>query len=190
LIWLRVAITHEPVKNANPVSLLQRWFGVALLALAFAGCGESAPPAAPAAEKTVSDFFDIRIGAKLTHLQLAVREGEMEHGLMGRRALGADEGMLFVYERPQRMSFWMHDTPTALDIGFFDRDGKLKEVWPMQPFDETTVSSHGRALQFALEMNQGWYAGNGIRPGAQLDLTALSAALAARGFKPSQYGLK
>ena len=189
MIWLRVAITHEPVKNANPVSLLQRWLGVALAAFALAGCDPSAPPAA-AAGKTASDFFEIRIGEKTARLQLAVREGEMQHGLMERRALGVDEGMLFVYERPQRMSFWMHNTPTALDIGFFDRGGQLKEVWPMQPFDETTVASRGSELQFALEMNQGWYAANGVRPGAQLDLGALASALAARGFKPESFGLK
>ena len=161
--------------------------GLALLLAS--GCGRSQQPAPPAAVKTVSDYFTIKVGDRSVRMQLAVTEPEMEHGLMERRDLAPDEGMLFVYAQPQQMSFWMHDTPTPLDIGFFDRDGRLQEVYQMQPFDESTVASRSRELQFALEMNQGWFGGNGVRPGAQLDRAALAAALKARGFDPAAYGL-
>jgi len=97
--------------------------------------------------------------------------------------------MLFVYPEPLQMSFWMRDTPLPLDIGFFDRWGVLREVYAMQPFDESAIRSRSTRLQFALEMNQGWFGGNGVRPGAQLDRAALAAALKARGFDPAAYGL-
>jgi uncharacterized membrane protein (UPF0127 family) len=87
------------------------------------------------------------------------------------------------------MSFWMHDTPTPLDIGFFSRAGELMEIYPMQPFDETPLNTRGHALQFALEMNQGWYAKNEVKTGAKIDLKALAAAIKARGFDPQKFGL-
>ena len=159
------------------------------LALAFGACARDRPDAAVPAPKTIADFFLIKVGEKSVRMQLAVRPAEMEHGLMGRRDLGRDDGMLFVYEKPQQMNFWMHNTPAALDIGFFDSSGRLEEIYPMHPFDEKTVSSHGEQLRYALEMNQGWYRENGVRPGAQLDTKALAAALKERGFEPRRFGL-
>ncbi|MBI4624333.1 MAG: DUF192 domain-containing protein [Verrucomicrobia bacterium] len=136
------------------------------------------------------DYFPIKIGDKVVRLQLAVRPEEMERGLMDRRDLGRDDGMIFIYEKSQRMQFWMRNTPTPLDIGFFDQGGKLEEIYPLYPFDERTVSSRSEELRFAVEMNQGWYRDNGVKPGAQLDLKALAAALKARGFEPKRYGLE
>ena len=157
-------------------------------ALLVAGCPHN-QPSAPAAVKTINDYFTIKVGGRNVRMQLAVMEAEMEHGLMERRDLAPDEGMLFVYSQPQQMSFWMHDTPTPLDIGFFSRDGELREIYQMQPFDESTVASHSKELQFGLEMNQGWFHNNGVLPGAQLDRAALAAALKARGFDPEKFGL-
>lgn len=135
------------------------------------------------------DHFEIKVGDRTVHMQLAVLEAEMQRGLMERTDLGADEGMLFVYLRPQRMSFWMHNTPTPLDIGFFDAAGELREIYPLHPFDEKPMASRGTQLQFALEVNQGWFQANGVRPGARLDLKAVAAALKARDFEPRRFGL-
>jgi uncharacterized membrane protein (UPF0127 family) len=176
------------VKNANPVSRLAL-VGLTLL-LAVTACSRdhaSAAPAAPA--KTVVDFFPIKVGDRVVRMQLAVRDGEMQRGLMERRDLGREDGMIFIYERPRQLSFWMRNTPTPLDIGFFDAAGELKEVYPMYPFDETSVPSRSGEIQYALEMNQGWYRESQVKPGAKLDLKALAAALKERGFDPQRYGL-
>ena len=138
----------------------------------------------------MADFFTVSVGPKPVRMQLAIRSREMEHGLMGREDLKSDEGMLFLYETPQRMSFWMRNTPTALDIGFFTADGVLKEIYQMYPYDETPVTSRSVELQFALEMKQGWFEFNGVKPGTKLDLKALAAAIKARGFEPAVYGVK
>ncbi|PTY05004.1 hypothetical protein DB347_18755 [Opitutaceae bacterium EW11] len=111
-------------------------------------------------------------------------------GLMHRRDLKPDDGMVFVFPRPQRMSFYMRNTPTPLSIGYFDSEGVLKEVYPMYPFDETTVNSRSDRIQFCVEMNQGWYEKNGVRTGDKLDVKALAAALKARGQDPVEYGLR
>lgn len=163
---------------------------VALSCVAALGaCAKAKSRTADPAPKTVAHYFDIKVGAKLVHMQLAVTEPEQEHGLMERRDLRPDDGMLFVYAKPQQMHFWMHDTPTPLDIGFFDANGVLREVYPMEPFDESTISSQSDQIKFPLEMNQGWFSNNGVRPGAQLDLKAVAAALKARGFDPQKFGL-
>lgn len=172
-----------------------RVFVVLTVAVHGAGCarepGDASAPKTPAvaAAKSVADYFPIKVGQVVVRMQLAVRPAEMQRGLMERRNLGADDGMIFVYERPQQMSFWMHNTPTPLDIGFFTRDGTLQEVYPLHPFDETSVASRSSELQFALEVNQGWFREKGVKPGAKLDLKALAAALKERGFEPRKFGL-
>jgi uncharacterized protein len=158
--------------------------------LLVAGCGRGDAVAEQTAPKTVADFFTIQVGGKPVKMQLAVRMREMERGLMERRDLKSDEGMLFVYQEDQQMSFWMRNTPTALDIGFFTADGTLKEIYPMYAYDETPVKSTSDKLRFALEMNLGWFEFNGVKPGSKIDLKALAAALKARGFAPRDYGLE
>ncbi|MEO6567896.1 MAG: DUF192 domain-containing protein [Opitutaceae bacterium] len=179
------------MKIANSVSIRR---GVSLMVLVAScasvvtGCGDEA--AAPTtAVKSVADYFDISVGGKLVRMQLAVGTDEMQRGLMERTTLGRDEGMLFVYNRPQSMSFWMRNTPTPLDIGFFDRSGILQEIYPLHPFDEMAVRSRSSNLQLALEMNQRWYHENAVKPGASIDLKALAAALKARGFDADKFGL-
>ncbi len=149
-------------------------------ALFLAGCGRAEPKTeVPLA---LDHHFSINVGAKTVSMQLAIAMPEMQRGLMGRRDLGANEGMLFVYTTPQKMSFWMRNTPTPLDIGFFDTKGILREIYQMQPFDETPVQSHRDDLEYALEMNQGWFETAGVTIGEPLDLAALAAAVKARGF--------
>ncbi len=95
--------------------------------------------------------------------------------------------MLFVYERPQQLSFWMRNTVIPLDIGFFDPGGRLLEVRQMEPHDETPVPSRSSNVQYALEMNQGWFASSGVEHGARLDMEAVSEALEQRGFETGRY---
>lgn len=178
------------MKNANPVSSLLRALMIVVLLSLTTGCGRGDAPRDPAGVKTVADYFVVPVGAKTVKMQLAIKPREMEHGLMGREDLKSDEGMLFLYDAPQRMSFWMRNTPTPLDIGFFTADGVLKEVYQMYPFDETPVMSRSLELQFALEMKQGWFEFNGVKPGSKLDLKALADAIKARGFEPVTYGVK
>jgi uncharacterized membrane protein (UPF0127 family) len=159
------------------------------LALLLAACTRS-EPAKAGPPKTVSDWFAMTVGDRTVQVQLAIHGPELEHGLMERRELGRDQGMLFVYPSPSPLSFWMRNTPLPLDIGFFSPEGELKEVYAMYPYDETPVRSQDSRLQFALEMNQGWFHANGVKPGAKLDLAALRAALRARGAAPEDYGLR
>jgi hypothetical protein len=162
---------------------------------AFAGlllltaCGE-AKKEAPAAVKSFEEFFPIKIGDRTVRLQVAALPAETQQGLMFRKELGADDGMLFVFGRPQKLGFYMRNTTIPLDIGYLDAKGVLREIYPLYPLDERSVASRSSDVQFALEMNQGWFKRSGVAPGAQLDLKAVAAALRARGLKPEAAGLK
>lgn len=155
---------------------------------ALPGCGDGGGKSQ--AYKTVAEYFPVKLGDRTVRLQLAVHPIEMQNGLMGRTQLGADDGMLFAYPQPQALSFWMRNTLIPLDIGYFDGKGVLKEIHQLYPNDERAVRSVGRDLQYAVEMNQGWYRDRGVKPGAKLDLEALKKALEARGFEPRAFGIE
>ncbi len=170
---------------SRPVTLLLASF---LLLGTLSACGGKKESAA--APKSVNDFFEIRLGAQKVRLQVAALPDEVQRGLMFRKTMGRDEGMLFVFPRSQQMGFWMRNTTLPLDIGYFDAEGVLREIYPMYPLDEKTVMSRGRDLQFALEMNQGWFKDRGVKPGDQLDLAAVREALKARDLRAEAFGLR
>lgn len=85
-------------------------------------------------------------------------------GLMLREKLGWNEGMLFVFEKEDTLSFWMHKTSIPLSIAFMSSEGTIIDIQDMKPFDESTYRSRGVAL-YALEMNIGWFEVNGVEVG-------------------------
>jgi uncharacterized membrane protein (UPF0127 family) len=159
------------------------------LALLLTACGGS-DAAKTAGPKTAEDRFAIKIGDRIVQVQVAALPGELQKGLMFRKTMEEDEGMLFVFTRPQPQGFWMRNTTLPLDIGYIDPTGELKEIYPLYPLDERTVTSRSRDIQFCLEMNQGWFKRHDVKPGAKLDLKAVAEALRARGLKPEAAGLR
>lgn len=85
-------------------------------------------------------------------------------GLMHRFSLRQDHGMLFVFEKPQPLAFYMKNTYIPLSIAFVDAQGRIVNIEDMRPMDESTHWSRGMAL-YAIEMRQGWFAAKGIAAG-------------------------
>lgn len=156
------------------------------LLLTLSGCSETTPPPEPADATT---WFPLAVGDVALEAQIALSQGEQQRGLMYRESLGENRGMLFPYPSPRRLSFWMANTSIPLDIGFFAQDGRLLEVHRLHPFDTQPTPSRSDQVQFALEMNQGWFRRMGLRPGATLDLDLLAAAIKRRGVNPADFGL-
>jgi uncharacterized membrane protein (UPF0127 family) len=102
-------------------------------------------------------------------------------------SMASEEGMLFVWAKPQPMSFYMRNTKLPLTIGFFDAGGVLRETYPMYPGVEDAVRSRSAELQLALEMNLGWFAQQQVLPGATIDLAAVGEALKQRGYDPGKF---
>ena len=85
-------------------------------------------------------------------------------GLMNRFSLKPDHGMLFIFERPEPLGFWMKNTYIPLSIAFIGTDGRIVNIEDMKPRSEETHWSKGPA-RYALEMRRGWFAERGIGPG-------------------------
>lgn len=98
---------------------------------------------------------------------VARSDEERAQGLMFRRELPEDEGMLFMCDACEMQNFWMKDTPLPLSVAFLEEDGTILKIADLEPHDlEGESSDH--PVRFVLEVNQGWFEEHGIAPGARL----------------------
>ena len=116
------------------------------------------------------EYFSLSIEDNDFFVQIAVTPEELSQGLMFRNNLDKNHGMLFAFNYPKKMSFWMKNVPIPLDIGYFDSNGRLIEIHSLYPYDEKPVFSRSHTIQYALEMNQGWYHRNKIKTGSYMNL--------------------
>lgn len=133
---------------------------------------------------SAATWFPLRIGSVTLQAQIAITPEEMATGLMHRASLGTDQGMLFVFPGPGPRAFYMLNTMIPLSIAYISPEGEILEIHDMQPHDVTSVRSHSDQVQYALEMNQGWFRDKKISPGARLDLQ-----LVAEGIRQRQQAL-
>ena len=96
--------------------------------------------------------------------EIAAKQEERSKGLMYRKSINDGEGMLFIFENDQVLSFWMKNTYIPLSIAFISWDGRIIDIKDMYPLDENTVSS-SRSVRYALEVPQGWFTRTGIQVG-------------------------
>jgi len=117
----------------------------------------------------------LNAGVHNINAEVARTPAERATGLMFRNEMGANEGMLFVFEQAGVQCFWMRNTLLPLSIAFLSDAGKVINVADMQP---GSVASHCsvQPVRYALEMNQGWFAKRGIKPGAAISGAPFEAA--------------
>jgi uncharacterized protein len=113
----------------------------------------------------------IRAAGQDLRVEVARTEAQREHGLMGRKNLGPRDGMIFVFDRDQKLSFWMKDTPTPLSIAFLSAEGRILQIEDMEPFSEKVIQSRLSA-RYALEMRQGAFAALGVAEGTVVEFPA------------------
>ena len=106
-------------------------------------------------------------GMRVIQAELAVTEAQQQVGMMFRREMGPNEGMLFVNDEAGVRCFWMRNTLLPLSIAFIADDGSIVNLADMQPRSEQSHCA-AQPVRFALEMNQGWFAKRGIKPGFKL----------------------
>ncbi|WP_415402675.1 DUF192 domain-containing protein [Tateyamaria sp. SN3-11] len=101
-------------------------------------------------------------------VEIADDEAERATGLMHRPSMAASAGMLFIYPRPRRLSFWMRNTLIELDMLFVDPTGVVRNIHHRAiPLDETSIFG-GNGLTHVLEINGGLAKMLGISVGDQL----------------------
>lgn len=142
---------------------------------------------------THSDAVDLQIrtvtGKRHTFtVELAVDERSQQRGLMGRSALRDDHGMLFPFPVPRMASFWMKDTPVALDLLFIRPDGTIAAILPGHPNDLHPISV-GEPVTAVLEIRQGRARALGLAPGDRVrwgDCTDAGAPLS-QTWRPDRF---
>ena len=108
-------------------------------------------------------MINITIGNKQYKVVEAKTDEEKRDGLQGVKNLAEDEGMIFYFDPPQRVEFWMHNTEVPLDIIYINEDQEVIEVYQGKPNDDTLHSVEDVA--YVVEVNQG----SGVQEGDDLE---------------------
>jgi uncharacterized membrane protein (UPF0127 family) len=106
-------------------------------------------------------------GHKLT-VEVAATDETRSQGLMHRRILPVNRGMLFVFRETAPHAMWMMNTYVPLSVAFLDERGVIVNIADMQPHTRDTHAA-AKPVKYALEVNQGWFMKRGIRPGARIE---------------------
>lgn len=135
------------------------------IALAFAIIGSNV-----LAQQSPSSTVTLSVGMYQLKAEVAKTAAAREIGLMNRRYLEPNSGMLFDFERPaEKVCMWMKNTLIPLSVAFVGNDGVIINVEEMEP---NTLDNHcntpGSAVRYALEMDKGWFEQRHIGPGAKI----------------------
>ena len=118
----------------------------------------------------------LSVGTHSVVAEVATTRTQQETGLMHRRSLAPDHGMLFVFRQDQDVCMWMKNTYVPLSVAFIARDGEIRRISDMRPL---TLDAHcaGYAVRYALEMPRGWFAAHAVGSGSEVrDLPAPASA--------------
>jgi len=139
---------------------------VVLLSLIALLCGLPPDPAhaqsAPAAQTV-----QLGAGMHVITAEIAATDAARSRGLMYRKELAPNHGMLFVFENANVQCFWMRNTVLPLSIAFIQEDGIITNIDDMQPMTDTSHCSSA-PVRYVLEMEQGWFAKRGIQAGKKI----------------------
>lgn len=110
------------------------------------------------------DTTSIIVDGHVLQVELARSPVEHMRGLMDRRELSLNSGMLFVYPTAYRVSMWMKNTYLPLSVAFINDSRQIVHMLDMQP-QTTEIHRSPVVVRYALEVNQGWFKKNNIHPG-------------------------
>jgi uncharacterized membrane protein (UPF0127 family) len=154
----------------------------ALLRPAWSGSADGQPmilPLDPAPLVAVTSA-----GERAFTVEIADNPGEREAGLMFRRDMADDHGMLFVFEASQPLGFWMRNTVMPLDLIFIGQDGRIKAIRQGEPFSEAVISPD-EPVRFVLELKAGTAQRDGIADGDLVRHPRIAAAPVPNGPPPN-----
>ncbi|MDZ7918547.1 MAG: DUF192 domain-containing protein [Rhodoferax sp.] len=141
-------------------------FGKYLIALCMAMAGTHAAIAQDSAQTNLPRI-QLTAGMHVIDAQVAQTPDQRSIGLMFRKDMPQHEGMLFVFEQPSGLCFWMKNTLLPLTAAFVADDGTIVNLADMKP---QTTDSHcaAKPVRYVLEMNQGWFTKRGFKAGSKL----------------------
>jgi len=132
-----------------------------------AGCHKPAPPpppppgaislALPQAAQPKLPTARLWLGSEQMDAEMCVTPLQTETGMMFRKSMGENDGMIFSLGYPQQASFWMKNCFVPLSVAYIDSEGVIEEIHPLEPQNTTPVLSATNNIRFALETPQGWF---------------------------------
>jgi uncharacterized membrane protein (UPF0127 family) len=114
-----------------------------------------------------TDLVRLGLGDGVLDVEVATTQRQRSQGLMNRKSMPSDRGMVFAYPAPAYFCMWMKNTLIPLSVAFIDAQGQVINIADMTPQTETNHCTQRNAT-FALEVNQGWFAQHGVRAGTQV----------------------
>ena len=123
--------------------------------------------AAPAPAQPQQPVVQLNAGMHLVRAEVVSDYATRGQGLMHRKSLAQNAGMLFIFDEASVHCMWMKNTLIPLSVAFIDDRGAIVNIADMEPHSETSHCA-GQPVRYALEMNRGWFAARGIKPGSRL----------------------
>jgi uncharacterized membrane protein (UPF0127 family) len=118
--------------------------------------------------QSVMPMLELTAGFHRIEAEVAANDQHRQVGLMNRKAMPPQHGMLFVFNHENTHCMWMRNTLLPLSVAFMDASGTIINIEDMQPQTEDNHCAR-RPARFALEMNVGWFAQRGIKPGTRIN---------------------
>ena len=112
---------------------------------------------------------DIDITKYLSEIEIVSKYEDRKKGLMYRRSIPNNYGMLFVWPYEGQQCMWMKNTYVPLSVAYMDIRGKIIEIYDMVPFSKDSVCST-KAAKYALEVNSGWFEEKNINIGDSIEI--------------------
>jgi len=130
--------------------------------------GVLAVAAVPVLADSPMPLTELSVGMYRIEAEVAATQENRMVGLMQRRSMPANHGMLFVFTEQQRHCMWMRNTLLPLSVAFLDEQGRILNVEDMQPQTEDNHCA-AKPARFALEMNLGWFKQKGLAAGTKIN---------------------
>jgi uncharacterized membrane protein (UPF0127 family) len=110
---------------------------------------------------------ELNAGIHLIRAEVVSDPATRAQGLMHRKQLAPNAGMLFIFDEQAPHCMWMKNTLIPLSVAFIDERGTIVNIADMEPHSEAAHCA-ARPVKYALEMNRGWFAARGVKPGSRL----------------------
>ena len=94
--------------------------------------------------------------------EMAISRKQIATGLMHRKSLRENEGMLFIFSEPRQAKFYMRNTTVPLTVAYLGSSGVIMELHDLEPLNETPVKAQSELVRFVLEMPRDWFKKNGV----------------------------
>jgi len=100
--------------------------------------------------------------------EMAISQQQIATGMMYRKKLGKNEGMLFVFPQAKKVAFYMRNTTVPLTAAYLGSSGVIMELHDLEPLNETPVEAQSELVRFVLEMPRDWFKVNGVTEGQKV----------------------